>query len=80
MNPVLALLAFEDLLQEYLGAPAIGWQQALIAAGGDAVPDIAQYAGPEFCGAVQVRAVDHDNQLTPQVRMWLTAHDLILHS
>jgi hypothetical protein len=78
MNPVLAALVLGDLLQENLGASAIGWQQALIATGGNAVAHITQDARPEFCGAGELGTVDHDNQFTPQVGMRLT-HDLILH-
>jgi hypothetical protein len=46
---------------------------------GNTVPGIPQHAGPEFCRTVQLGTVDHDNQLSAQVRMWLTAHDLTLH-
>ena len=49
MNPVLPALVLRDLLQENLGALAVGWQQALIAAGGNATANEAQYAHPEFC-------------------------------
>jgi len=49
VNPVLAVLVLGDLLQKNLRARTICWQQALIEASGDAVPDIPECAGPEFC-------------------------------
>jgi hypothetical protein len=78
VHPVLAVLTLGDPLQQNLGALAICWKQALIATDGNTVPDISEYTGPEFSGAVQPQAVDHDNQLAPQVRMWLTDHEPIL--
>jgi hypothetical protein len=78
MNPILALLALGDPLQQDLGALAAGREQGLIAAAGHAVAHVSQHAGPESGGALQVRAVDHDGQFTSQVRMWLAAHGLIL--
>src|SRR6185437_12158091 len=79
VNPVLAVLTLGNLLEKNLGALAICWQQALIAASSNAVADVPQRSGPELCRAVQLGTVDHDNQFAPQVRMWLPAHDLILH-
>ena len=79
MNPVLALLALGHLLQKNLGTLAVCWQQRLIAAGGNAVPGIPQHTGPEFRRTVQIRTVDHDNQLAPDVRMRLPAHKQILY-
>lgn len=49
MNPVLSLLALGNPLQKDLGARAIFRQQALITPSGDAVLDVPQYTGPEFC-------------------------------
>src|SRR5712691_8124433 len=49
VNAVLALLVFRNPLQEDLGALAMGGQQALVAAGGHTVPDIAECGGPELC-------------------------------
>ena len=48
MNPVLALLGLRNPLQEDLRPLAMGGQEALIAAGSHAVPDIAQHGGPEL--------------------------------
>ena len=51
MNPVLAEFVLGDLLQENLGTSAIGWQQALIATGGDAVADVTDVEGNEHAPA-----------------------------
>jgi hypothetical protein len=79
MNAVLGVLTPGHPLQEDLGAFAIGRQQRLIAACGNAVTDIPQHAGPEFRRTFQLRTVDHDNQLSARIRMGLTTHHLILH-
>src|ERR1700733_7825790 len=48
MNPVLGLLGLRNPLQEDLRALAMGGQEALIAASGHAVPDVAEHGGPEL--------------------------------
>lgn len=78
VQPVLPALGLGHLLQQDLYPLAVGGNQALVRATGRAVAGIAEQAGPELGGAVQVAAVNHDDQVTAPVGLRVTAHLLIL--
>ena len=79
MNPILAVLALGNLLKKNPGAPAIGRQQALmrpVATPSRTCPSASVQNSAERSSWEQPSTTTSS---PPQVRVWLTAHDLILH-
>jgi hypothetical protein len=78
VEPVLSALRLGHPLQQDLDSMAIGGNQTLVAPAGRTFRGIAEHAGPEPRRAVQIAAVDHDNEMPAHVGLGSMVHCLIL--
>ena len=78
VQPILRTLGFGHALQEDLDALAADGNKALIGTAGRAGAVIPKHAGPEPRCAVQVAAVDDENEVTEYVGLRAMAHCFIL--
>jgi hypothetical protein len=78
VNTVFAVLAVSGPLQEHLDAGPVGWSQGSVNPGALPLVQVSEHARPEARRALQVGAVDHDDEVAAQILVRLPAHPAIL--